>query len=56
MDPKLESLIRKSFANAWAEGADRKTATERAVGEVLQEHPDMTKSDAVKVVQLVQQM
>ena len=55
MDPQLESLIRKALAHAWAEGADRKTATERAVGEVLQERPDMTKSDAMEAVLLVQQ-
>ena len=55
MDPKLESLIRKTLADAWARGDDRKTATIRAVKAVLQKHPDMTKIGAEKTVKLVQQ-
>ena len=55
MNPKLESLIRKALADAWAQGIDYKTATERAVEEVLQGHPDMTKFDAAKAVNQIQQ-
>jgi hypothetical protein len=55
MNPKLESLIRKALADAWAQGIDHKTAIERAAKEVLQKHPDMTKFDAAKAVRLIQQ-
>ncbi len=55
MEPKLESLIRKTLADAWARGDDRKTATTLAVKVVRQERPDMTKPAAEKAVKLVQQ-
>ncbi len=55
MEPKLESLTRKTSADAWAQDDDRKTATGRAVKAVVQVRPEMTESAAAKASRLVRQ-
>ncbi len=55
MEPKLESLIRKTLADAWARGDDRKTATSSAVKAVLESRADLTETTAKKAVRLVQE-
>ena len=54
MDPDLENVIRQALADALAAGKDHLGQTEEAVRTVLQVRPDMTASDALAAVNLMQ--
>ena len=53
MDPRLESIVRKALADAWASGADNHAALNQAVSAVLQAQPGMTTSEAQDMVLLL---
>ncbi len=53
VDIELDSVIRKALADAWAQGSDLETANRQAVARVLAKRPDMTASDALRVVNLL---
>ncbi len=55
MDESLERVIRQALADAEATGRDYLTQTELAVRAVLQVRPDMTASEALTAVEMVQQ-
>ena len=54
MDPDLENVIRQALADAQAAGRDHLAQTETAVRAVLQVRPDMTASEALAAVAMVQ--
>ncbi len=54
MDPDLENVIRQALGDALAAGKDHLSQTEHAVQAVLQVRPDMTASDALAAVNLMQ--
>jgi len=53
IEPKLESLIRKSIADAWAVGADSLEANRLAIRKVRETHTNLTKREASSAVQVV---
>ncbi len=55
MEESLERVIRQALADAEATGRDYLTQTELAVRAVLQVRPDMTASEALTAVEMVQQ-
>ena len=55
MDPDLENVIRQALAAAQAAGKDHMGQTVLAVQAVQLARPDMTASDALAAVTLVQQ-
>ncbi len=55
MEESLERVIRQALADAEATGRDYLTQTELAVRAVLQVRPDMTASEALTTVEMVQQ-
>ena len=55
LDPDLESVIRQALADALAAGKDHMVQTMLAVQAVQRARPDMTASDALAAVNLVQQ-
>ncbi len=54
MDPDLENVIRQALADAQAAGRDDMGQTVLAVQAVQQARPDMTASNALAAVNLVQ--
>ena len=54
MDKSIERIIRRVLEEARAKGRDDLTQTELAVQAVRQARPDMTASDALAAVHLVQ--
>ncbi len=54
MDPDLENVIRQALTDAQAAGKDHMGQTELAVQAVQQARPDMTASDALAAVNLMQ--
>jgi hypothetical protein len=54
MDESLERIIRQTLEDARAKGRDYLTQTSLAVHTVCQARPDMTASDALAAVNLVQ--
>ncbi len=54
MEPDLENVIRQALGDALAGGKDHLSQTEHAVQAVLQVRPDMTASDVLAAVNLVQ--
>ncbi len=54
MDKSIERIIRRALEDARAKGRDHPTQTELAVRAVCQARPDMTASDALAAVHLVQ--
>ncbi len=56
MDPDLENVIRQALGDALAVGRDHMVQTVLAVQAVQRARPDMTVSDALAVVNLVQQL
>ncbi len=54
MDPDLENVIRQALADAKAAGKDYLSQTELAVRAAQRVRPDMTASDALAAVNLVQ--
>ncbi len=55
MEESLERVIRQALADAEATGRDHLTQKELAVRAVLQVRPDMTASEALTAVEMVQQ-
>ncbi len=55
MEESLERVIRQALADAEATGRDYLTQTELAVRAVRQVRPDMTASEALTAVEMVQQ-
>ncbi len=55
MDMDLENVIRQALADAQAAGKDQMSQTVLAVQAVQRARPDMTASDALAAVTLVQQ-
>jgi hypothetical protein len=53
MEPKLESLIRKSIADAWAAGADSLEANRLAIREVRETYTNLTEREASAAIQIV---
>ncbi len=54
MDPDLENVIRQALADAMAAGRDHLSQTELAVQAVQRARPDMTASEALAAVNLMQ--
>ena len=54
MDTDLERVIRQALGDALAVGWNHLSQTEHAVQAVLQVRPDMTASDALAAVNLMQ--
>ncbi len=54
MDPDLERVIRQALEDALAVGRDYTGQTELAIEAVQRARPDMTVSDAMAAVNLVQ--
>ena len=54
MDPDLENVIRQTLADAQAAGKDYLSQTELAVRAVQRARPDMTASDALAAINLMQ--
>ncbi len=54
MDPDLENVIRQALGDALAAGRDHLSQTELAVQAVVQVRPDMTASEALAAVNMVQ--
>ena len=54
MTPDLENVILQAFADAQAAGRDYLAQSETAVRAVLQARPDMTTSDALVAVNMVE--
>ena len=54
MDPDLENVIRQALGDALAVGRDYTGQTELAIEAVQRARPDMTVSDAMVAVHLVQ--
>ncbi len=54
MDPDLENVIRQALEDALAAGRDHLSQTELAVQAVQRARPDMTASEALTAVNLVQ--
>ena len=54
MDKSVERIIRRALEEAREKGRDHLTQTELAVKAVRQARPDMTASDALAAVHLVQ--
>ena len=54
MDPDLENVIREALTDALAAGKDQMSQTVLAVQTVLQARPDMTASEALMAVNLMQ--
>ena len=54
MDPDLENVIRQALEIAKAAGKDHLSQTELAVRAVQQARPDMTASEALAAVNLMQ--
>ncbi len=54
MDESVERIIRRALEEAREKGRDHLTQTELAVKAVRQARPDMTASDALAAVHLVQ--
>ena len=54
LDPDLENVIQQALADAQAAGRDHMVQTMLAVQAVQQARPDMTASDALDAVHLVQ--
>ncbi len=54
MDPDLENVIRQALGDAQAAGKDQMGQTVLAVQAVQRARPDMTASDALTAVNLVQ--
>jgi FixJ family two-component response regulator len=53
MEPKLESLIRKSIADAWATGADSLEANRLAIRKIREAYKNLTEREASSAVQIV---
>ncbi|MDH3969667.1 MAG: hypothetical protein OEU56_21845 [Rhodospirillales bacterium] len=53
MEPKLEALIRKSIANAWAAGADTLEANGLAIRKVREAYANLTEREASLAIQIV---
>jgi hypothetical protein len=53
MEPKLESLIRKSIADAWAAGADSLEANRLTIRKVRETYKNLTEREASSAVQIV---
>jgi hypothetical protein len=53
MDPKLEALIRKAIADAWAAGADSLEANKLAIKKVREAYAKLTEREASSAVQIV---
>jgi hypothetical protein len=54
MDKSIERIIRQALDDARAKGRDHVTQTELAVEAVRNARPDMTASEALAAVELVQ--
>ncbi len=54
MDKSIEHIIRRTLDDARAKGRDHLTQTELAVRAVLEARPDMTASEVLAAVHLVQ--
>ena len=54
MDKSIERIIRRTLEDARAKGRDHITKTELAVRAVREARPDMTASEALAAVHLVQ--
>ncbi len=54
MDPDLENVIRQALGDAQAAGKDHLSQNELAVRVVQRARPDMTASDALAAVDLMQ--
>ncbi len=54
MDPDLKNIIRQALGDALAAGRDQLSQTELAVRAVQRARPDMTASDALAAVSLMQ--
>ncbi len=54
MDKSIERIIRRTLEDARAVGRDHLTQTDLAVRAVLEARPDMTASEALAAVHLVQ--
>ncbi len=54
MDPDLENVIRQALGDALAAGKDYLSQTELAVRAVQRARPDMTASEALAAVNLMQ--
>jgi len=54
MDKSLERIIRQTLEDARGEGRDYITQTQLAVHAVCEARPDMTASDALAAVNMVQ--
>ncbi len=54
MDPDLENVIQQALADALAAGRDQMSQTELAVRAVQRARPDMTASEALAAVNLMQ--
>ena len=52
---RLEQMIRKSLADAWAQGVTDKAAESKAVQEVRDQFPDILESDIVSAIKTVRQ-
>jgi hypothetical protein len=53
LEPKLEALIRKSIADAWAAGADSLEANRLAIRKVREIYANLTEREASSAVQIV---
>jgi len=54
MDETVKRIIRRALEEAWAKGRDHLTQTQLAVKAVHQARPDMTASEILAAVHLVQ--
>ena len=53
IEPKLEALIRKAIADAWAVGADSLEANRLAIQKVRETYARLTEREASSAVQIV---
>jgi hypothetical protein len=53
LEPKLEALVRKSIADAWAAGANPLDANKLAIQKIRETYANLTEREASSAVQIV---